>query len=188
MGHFKVQLFEGELRDAVNNTLNDNGYPVLPLVQKREMKNIGDCPERESMLEFEDRFAESVGASRLTLQNLTITYGGGTEVDEKAHNKIADELPNTLKVQEHYKNQLYSFMLNKAESLGISVTDEEKFYLFTNYAPGVEAMHKITTELINAYGGFQNFQVFIQEYNQYARDNYLTNQQIVEITNNKTMN
>ena len=180
-------MFEGELRDAVNNTLRDNGYPVLPLVQKREMKNIDECPERESMLQFEDCFAESIGASRLTLQNLTMTYGGGTEIDEKAHNKIAEEHPNTLIVQEHYKNQLYDFMLNKAESFGIEVTEEEKFYLFTDYAPGVDAMQRITTELIAAYGGLENFKQFINEYNQQVKDNYLTNQQIVSLSNNKQM-
>ena len=62
-----------------------------------------------------------------------MTYGGGLEVDEKAHNKIAEEFPNNLIVQEHYRNQLYNFMLNKAETLGIPVTDKEKFYLFTVY-------------------------------------------------------
>jgi len=186
--NFKIRLFEGELRDAVNNTLRDNGYPVLPLIQKREIKNIDECPERESMLLFEDRFAESVGASRLRLQDLTITYGGGTKIDENAHNKIAEEHPNTLMVQEYYKNQLYSFMLNKTESFGISVTDEEKFYLFTDYDPGIDAMQRITTELITSYGGIENFQVFIQDYNQHVRDNYLTNQQIISLANNKTIN
>lgn len=140
------------------------------------------------MLEFENRFAESVGASRLTLQNLTMTYSGGLEVDEKAHNKIAEEFPNTLVIQEHYRNQLYNFMLNKAEGLGITVTDEEKFYLFTDCEPGVDAMQRITSCLIEKYGGIQNFQGFIQEYNQYTRENYFTNQQIVELSKDKKMN
>ena len=52
-------------------------------------------------------------------------YGGGEGVDAIAHDKISDEYKNTLIVEEYYKNQLYDFMLNKAESFGIEVTDED---------------------------------------------------------------
>lgn len=34
-GNFKVQLFEDNLKEAVNNTLINNGYPALPLIQKK---------------------------------------------------------------------------------------------------------------------------------------------------------
>ena len=185
MSNFKIQLFEGELRDAVDNTLRDNNYPVLPLIQKREMKNIGECPQRESMIAFETQFAETVGASRLSLQNLTFMYGGGTGVDQIAHDKISEEYPNNLIVQSHYKNQLYGFLISKAESFGIEVTDEERYYLFTDYSAGTDAMKRITANLIKAYGGLENFQGFIQEYNQHVRDNYLTNQQIVGMVNDR---
>jgi hypothetical protein len=186
-GNFNVRLFNGELKDAVSDTLKENGYPALPLIQNREMKNIDNCPEKESMLDFEDKFSMAVGASRLRLQNLTFTYGGGTGVDEIAHNKISEEHDNTLIVQDHYKNQFYGFMLNKAETLGIKVSDEDKFYLFTSYEEGTDAMKRVTTSLINAYGGLEKFQAFINEYNQYTQNNYLTNQQIVSLSNNKQM-
>ena len=65
--NFNVELFDGELKDAINDTLIENGYPVLPLIQKRELNNIEECPEKESMLEFENKFSTAVGASRLRL-------------------------------------------------------------------------------------------------------------------------
>lgn len=183
--NFNVRLFDGSLKDAIGDALRENGYPVLPLIQKREMKNIDNCPEKESMLDFEDKFSAAVGASRARLQNLTFMYGGGNGVDEIAHNKISEEHNNTLIVEEYYKNQFYEFMLNKAESFGIQVSDDEKYYLFTNYEEGTDAMKRITTSLIDAYGGLENFQGFIKEYNQYVQDNYLTNKQIVSLSNNK---
>lgn len=186
--NFNIKLFEKNLKEAINNTLRENGYPVLPLIQKREMKNIEECPEKESMLNFEDKFSIAVGASRLRLQHLTFMYGGGTELDQNAHNKLSEEHSNTLKVEEYYKRQLYEFLLNKAEILGIEVSDEEKYYIFTNYQEGTEVMKKITTSLINAYGGLENFKQFIYEYNNYIKENYLTNHQIISSINNRQKN
>lgn len=186
--NFNVRVFDGDLKEAVSDALRENGYPVLPLIQSREMKNIDECPEKESMLAFEDDFSQIVGASRLRLQNLTFMYGGGDKIDQIAHDKISEEHNNTLLVTEYYKKQFYGFMLDKAESFGIQVSDEERFYLFSNYQEGTEVMKKITTSLIEKYGGLEKFQVFIREYNQYAQNNYLTNQQIVELSKNKHMN
>ena len=42
-------------------------------------------------------------------------------------------------------------------------------------------MERITSELINTYGGLENFKVFIKEYNEYAMNNYLTNDQIIAL-------
>lgn len=186
--NFNVKLFEGNLKDAISNALIEKGYPVLPLIQKREMKNIEECPEKESMLDFEDKFSEVVGASRLRLQYLTFMYGGGSGVDALAHEKLEEEHTNTLKVQEYYKNQLYEFMLNKAGQFGIKVSDEDKYYLFTNYKEGTDTMKRIITSLISAYGGLEKFKQFIQEYNNYIKENYLTNKQIISFFNNKKKN
>jgi len=185
--HFKIKLFEGKLREAVDNTLKENNYPVLPLVQKREMNNIEECPERESMLLFENQFAESVNASRQSLQNLTFSYSelGTSKADRLAHDKLKEEFPNTLKIEEYYRNQLYEFLLSKAENFGIEVTDKEKYYLFTDFKEGEEVMKKITSSLIEKIGGINEFKNLIQEYNQYLIDNYLTNKQIISLSNSK---
>lgn len=177
--NFNVKLFKDDLKDAISNALIENGYPALPLVQNKEMKNIEECPEKKSMLDFEDKFSAAVGASRLRLQYLTFMYGGGTGVDAIAHDKISEEHDKTLRVQEYYKNQLYEFMLKKAQNFGIEVSDIDKYYLFTEFEEGTEVMKKICMALINAYGGLENFKQFIQEYNAYIKENYLTNQQIV---------
>lgn len=188
MSHFKIKLFEGDLKDAINSTLSENGYPVLPLIQKREKKNIEECPEKESILDFEDKFSVAVGASRLRLQQLTFMYGGGDGVDAVAHDKLSEEHDNNLKVEDYYKNQLYDFMLKKAATLGIEISDEDKYYLFTDFQTGTEVMQQTVVSLINAYGGLENFQQFIIEYNNYVKNNYLTNQQIIETLDNKKKN
>ena len=61
--NFNIKLFEGDLKVAIEVTLKENGYPVLPLVQRKEKNNIEECPEKESMLDFEDEFSVSVGIS-----------------------------------------------------------------------------------------------------------------------------
>ena len=159
------------------------------LVQKREMKNIAECQERESILAFEDKFATMVNASRLSLQNLTFSYQPTScEVDTIAHEKLAEEFPNTLKIQEHYRNQLYEFLLAKAELYNIEVTDEERYYLFTDYSYGTEAMEEIVSKIIVACGGMEKFANIITEYNQYTTNNYVPNRQIIESNyNSKTM-
>lgn len=187
--NYNLVLFEGNLRSVVDNVLRDNNYPVLPLIQKREMKNIDECQERESMLAFEDKFATMVNASRLSLQNLTFSYQPtSNEVDSMAHEKLAEEFPNTLKIQNHYRNQLYEFLLNKADLYKIKVTEEQRYYLFTDYSYGSEAMEEIVSEIIVACGGIEKFAHIINEYNQYAMNNYLTNRQIIESNyNSKAM-
>jgi len=72
-------------------------------------------------------------------------------------------------------------MVAKAESIGIEISDEEKFYLFSSNPQGVEIMEKITQNLINAYGGLERFKLFIAEYGEYAKANYLTNDQILAL-------
>jgi len=190
MNSFKVKVFQGKLRQSVDNTLKENGYPSLPLIQKREMDNIDEYVERESMISFEDKFAESIGASRLSLQNLTFSYSvsSADEVDKIAHEKIKEEHNNNLIVVEYYRDQLYNFLLNKAEIFGIEVRDEEKYYLFTDYMEGEEAMKRIVSDLIDAYGGIDKFHGFIQEYNEYIIKNYITNKEIVDLSesNKKT--
>lgn len=182
--NYKINLFEGELREAVNNTLKENNYPVLPLISQRETKNIEECPERESMLEFEDSFAKSVNASRLRLQDLTFSYHSSNEVDQIAHDKIKDEHPNSLKIDEYYRNKFYEFLLNKAENFGIEISDAEKYYLFTQYAESEEAMKRIISCIIDSCGGISNFSNLIQEYNQYVKNSYLTNKEIIDSLNN----
>lgn len=177
--YYQVKLFDGPLKEAIENTLLENGYPALDLVQNRELKNITDCPEKESMLAFEDTFSEYVGASRLRLQQLTFIYGGGSRVDEIAHEKLAEEHENTLIVEEYYKNQLNNFIINKAKANGIEISDEDMYYMYTNYDRGQEVLEDTTRKLISAYGGIEGFKQFIQEYNDYTVNNYLSNEQIV---------
>ena len=181
--NYKLELFNGSLNEAIDSTLKKYNYPSLPLKQKNEMQNIDECPERESMINFMDNFAESVTASRLTQQKIRQLVSFYNEGDKIANEVLVGDFYKNQTVEEYYKNQLYQFLIEKSESLGISVTDDEKFYIFTTYSNGEEAMERITGELINAYGGIEKFKSFISEYNDYCIDNYLTNEQIISLNN-----
>ena len=177
--NFNIKFFDDNLKDSVDKTLKENGYPSLPLIQKRELHNIEECAEKESMIDFEDKFSLAVGASRLRLQQLTFHWNGGTNLDETAHDKLIEEHTNTLKIQEYYRNKFYEYMLEKAQKLGIEITGEEKYFLFTEYQESIDVMRSLVDKLINSYGGLENFKQFVCDYNEYIYDNYLTNQQII---------
>ena len=102
------------------------------------------------------------------------------DVDKIAHNKIEDQFSNSLKVDEYYRYQLYKFLLTKLEEFNVEVDDRDKYYLFTDYNEGKDALKKIIFYLVDKYGGIDKFNNMIQEYNQYVLNNYLTNEQIVE--------
>lgn len=179
--YYKIEFCGSNLKEGIDATLKKYNYPSLPLKQEREEDNIGECPERESMIGFENSFAKSVGASRLRLQQFYTCEIFAVDIDQLAHEKVGMDFYNNLIINEYYRHQLYNFLIAKAESFGIDVTDEEKYYIFTEYINGIEAMKKITSELIDAYGGLLNFKAFIKEYNEYAMNNYLTNDQIIAL-------
>lgn len=180
--NYKIELFNGTLNDAVDATLKKYNYPSLPLKQKKEMQNIDACPERESMIDFMDKFAESITASRLTQQKIRQLVSFYNEGDKIANEVLVGDFYKNAKIEEYYKHQLYSFLIQKAESLGIPVTDEEKYYIFTSFSNAEEVMTRITSELIKAYGGLEGFKAFIHEYNNHCINNYLTNDEIINLS------
>ena len=181
IANYKIELFNSNLREAVDATLKKYNYPSIPLIQSKNENNIGDCAEKMSLVEFENSFAQTVGASRLLLQDLYTNPIYYNDIDRNAHEKVANynELSNT--VLEYHKNQLYNFMIMKAESLNIEISEDEKVYLFYNCSATEEIMEDLINKLINAYGGINNFQVFIAEYNKYAAENYLTPADIIAL-------
>jgi len=181
ISNYKIELFNGNLSNAIDATLKKYNYPSLPLKPKNDMQNIDECPERESMIDFMDKFAESVTASRLTQQKIRQLVSFNNNGDKIANEVLVGDFYKNLRVEEYYKHQLYQFLIDKAESFGITVTDDEKFYIFTSYSNGEEAMERITGELIKAYGGIEGFKSFIKEYNDYCVNNYLTNEEIVSL-------
>lgn len=180
ISNYNVKLFTGSLKSAVDSTLRESNCPSFSLIQDDAINNIEDNVDKESILDFEYEFAEKVGAVRTKLQFMTYMYQAtGDEVDRIAHDKVKEEFPKSLKIDEYYKNQLYTFILAKAESFGIDISDRDKYSMFTNEFDGIFAMQNVVDTLIEAYGGIYNFQAFIQEYNEYVKMNYRTNEQII---------
>ena len=179
LSNYQVEVFTGSLKEAVKESLVKHGYPALEYNQRREDNYIVDCVEKESMIEFQDTFAESVKASRLRLAQLYMEpflHG----VDLEAGEKAKADFYKGVEVANYYKNKLYEFLVAKGEEVGIVLSDEEKFYLFSEYSNSKEVLSKLTESLIQAYGGVQSFKMVIQEYNQELVNNYLTSEEIIE--------
>lgn len=184
MSNYKVEIFNGTLKDAVENTLVKYNYPVLPLIQKRELNDILDSPLKESMINFENEFAVLRNASRLKLQQL-YTYPVSTlsGLDVEAAEKVKSDFNKNLIVESYYKNNFYSYLLAKIEEFGLILSDEEKYYLFSDYSNSEEVLQKVVGVLIEKLG-YENYKMIIEQYNQNIIDNYLTNDEIVNLNEN----
>ena len=181
MSHYKIELFIGSLKDAVTNTLRKYNYPALPLIQKKESRDIIDCEEKESMIVFQDKFAEEHNASRLKLQQL-YTYPIYTMdgFDVEAAEKVQSDFNKNLIVEKYYQEKFYEFLMAKAESYGFSLTDEEKFYLFSDFSNKEEVLQTLVETLLKTIG-HEAFKKVIQEYNEFIKANYLTNDEIIAL-------
>ena len=179
--NFKLEFFRGDLKKAIDETLIKNNYPALSLRQGHHDQKIEECPEKESMLEFLEAFAASVGASTLSLTDLyQPIYSDPT--DKKASDKVNDYVEKTNIIDEYSKKTLYEFLVAKSETLGVFVSDEEKFYLFSQYErESIDAMEKITARLIEAYGGLENYKAFSKEFNEYFKNNIISAEEIISM-------
>lgn len=180
MAKYRVELFTGSLKDAVNNTLQKYNYPVFNLNQRKEQGYIEECPEKANMQAFEDAFALSVNASRLRLAQL-YQEPFLTGDDLVAGDKAKSDFYKSLEVDAYYKEELYKFLLMKADMLGIDISDDDKFYLFSEYGRGEEVLEELMRSLVSRSGGLESFAGHVAEYNQNVVNNYLTNEQIIAL-------
>lgn len=181
MSHYKIELFIGSLQDAVTNILRKYNYPSIPLIQKRESQDILDCEEKESLITFQDKFAQEHNASRLKLQQLYM-YPISTmdKSDAVAAEKVQSDFNKNLIVEKYYKEKFYDFLMVKAESYGLTLTEEEKYYLFSEFSNGEEILKKLVETLIKIEG-HEHFKKIIQEYNGFIREYHITNEEIVSL-------
>lgn len=180
---YKIELFSGSLKDAVSKTLTKYNYPSLPLIQKKDEKNISNCIEKESMIDFQKKFAEELKVSRLNLQQLyTYPISGMDEVDSNAALKVKDDIEKIEFIEKYYRNLFYSFLLTKANLYEINLSDEEVFYLFSDYSNKEEVVEKLVKEIINLYG-LEKIKEIVDEFNNNVLENYLTNNEIINQNN-----
>ena len=181
MSHYKVELFTGSLKDAVSSTLQKYNYPSLPLIQKKDISDIEECAEKESMIDFQQSFAQLTNASRLKLQQLYMypisTMSG---VDAVAAEKVQSDFNKNLIVEKYYKEKLYGYLVSISEKYGLVLDEEEKFYLFSEFSNSEEVLRKIIDFLIQNKG-IESISVIIQEYNEYIIKNHITNDEIVSL-------
>ena len=181
MSHYKLELFTGTLKDAIANTLQKYNYPSIPLIQKKELNDIVDCDEKESMITFQNDFAKTHNASRLKLQQLYMyPESSMTGVDAEAKEKVKSDFDKNLIVEKYYKDNFSQFLISKAEMYGIHLTDEEKYYLFSDFSNREEILQQLIESLIQV-SNLEDFKTIINEYNQIVLNNYITNNEIVSL-------
>lgn len=176
--NYKVEIFEGNLKDAISFTLKKYGYPSLPLVQRVEENYIEDCPEKQDMINIQSQVANYLGVSTLRLFDL-YTSSSLSGVNQQSQDKIADELENTHKVKKYYRDLFYSFLEEKARLYGMNLDEQEKFYLYSKYSNSKIVLSKMLDYIISSCGGLVSFKKIIAEFNDYILNNYLTNDEIV---------
>ena len=181
MNHYRVELFNGSLKDAVSNTLQKYNYPSLPLIQRKEASDIEECEEKESLIAFQDTFAKDKNASRLKLQQLYMyPISTMSEIDATAAEKVKSDFDKNLIVEKYYKDDFYEFLISKGEECGIHLTEEERFYLFSEYSNSEEILEELLSRIITNVG-LENYRLIIQEYNKKVFENHLTNDEIVAL-------
>lgn len=181
VSHYKLELFTGTLKDAIAKILQKYNYPAIPLIQQKELNDMEDCIEKESMISFQNDFARTHNVSRLKLQQLYMyPISSMSEVDVEASEKVKSDFDKNLIVEKYYKDNFSQFLVSKGEMLGIQLIDEEKFYLFSDFSNREEVLEKLVDSIIQIIG-LEEFKQIINEYNQIIYNNYITNDEIVSL-------
>lgn len=175
---YKIHLFEGSLKDGVENALHNNNYPYLNLINRKESQYIEDSEIKESALKFINDFAEHNHLSKLRLFDIYTSPFLETTEDKIAQSKVSDEIKLINDIKMYYRNSFYEFLVERSEENGLEITEMDKYYLMSEYANSEEILEKIVTYLIQKIG-FNNYGQLISEYNRQLIENYRTNSEIV---------
>jgi len=181
--NYRIELFDGSLKDAVSNTLKKYNFPDISYKQKHEVddEEILDSEKREELISFQDSFAKEVSASRLKLEFLYLSpLNTLTGVDKLSAEKIKGDFNKSLDIEKYYKHKFYDFLVNELEKNGIILNSEDIYYLYSNYSNSEEILENVVRDLVNCYGldGVKNL---VQVFNQSIIDNYLTNEEIINL-------
>lgn len=180
MSHYKLEVFNCSLSEAVNATLLKYNYPVLPLVNERKCDYILDCTEKKSMLEFQRNFAQSVNASLLTIDQLLSHLIFLNKIDYYAADKINKEYRKDIIIYEYYRNKLFGFLETKAAIYNLFLTEEEKRILYSGNEKTDPILRQFITKMIHSIG-LTKFKILIQEFNQSITEDFLTNTEILAL-------
>jgi len=181
ISNYKIELFIGELSLAVKETLEKYNYPALSLTDKVEEKYIKDCSEKESLIKFQDEFADSIKASRLRLtplykEPLYNLHGN----DLVASEKFRSDFDKNNTVQAYYKEKFYDFWILKCNELGMELSELDKYYIINSLQQGEELLNDSINYIIEKYG-ISCIKQIISEFNELMYKNYLTPEEIVSL-------
>ena len=181
ISYFKLELYTGDLTEAVDRILNKYKYCSLPLINESKCKYILDCPEKEQVLELQKSLAQNLNVSCLTTERLLTDIIFTNKEDYSSADKINKEYRKDLIVYEYYRNKLYEFFCEKARLLNIPLTNEETGNLKKEGLKSEQVLKKLMDKLIKEIGGMEKFKNLIHEFNQSILNNYLTNDEILAL-------
>lgn len=175
---YKINLFEGSLKEAVDTTLKDNNYPSLNLINKRELKYIEDSEEKQSALQFINKFAEDNKLSKLRLFDIYTSPFMELEEDKEAQSKLVDEIENINKIKIYYRNNFYDYLIKIAKDNGMELDEMSEYYLKSEYSNSIDVLEEIVKYILEKVG-FNKYSKLINEYNKQLIENYKTNSEII---------
>ena len=175
---YKIYIFEGPLKEAVNKVLQENNYPSLNLINQKKSKYIEDSEVKESALEFINSFAKENHLSKLRLFDIYTSPFLENEADITAASKVKDEAQLIYEIKIYYRNKFYEYLLDLVTLYGLDLNDTEKYYLMSKYANSKKVLEKIVTYLVEKLG-FDKYQEIIEKYNKHIIENYESNEKII---------
>lgn len=153
----KVQVFEGTLKEAVQNSLKESGrYTPEELTLARNQ--IKPSETRDELMELLSVIAKERGLSQAyhfdVIFNRTDMTG--------SLRSVKDEAQNTIAVSDFYMNQFYYYIFEK---MGI---DESLQYVLINYKEAKPYLDKLF-EKIKEYG-IDNYRELVKGYNEALKE------------------
>ena len=180
--NYKVELFNGSLKKAVSDILSRYNYPVFDLIKNGDNVEVKANENKESLVSFQDAFAEMTYASRLSLQELMTTPE--TEMNERdliAADILKKDESDRKKIQKYYRDKFYELLLNYATELGLYLTEEEINILFANNDQSDAVLKKIIDNLIFGFGTINIIKEIVDYYNDELSTKGLTSSEILEL-------
>ena len=158
--NYNLELYTGSLEEAINSTLQKHNYPILPLTNI-EGQEIG-----ESAILFQEQFATQVGASNLSLEELSSNPLEKFESrDLIAAEKIKSHNEKNAQRLLFYRDKFYEFLLQKLEIKEEFLSDQDKNDLFSQGEASVKVLEILINKLMGHYGGLNGLKALVSDFN-----------------------
>lgn len=151
---FIVKLFEGNIKDAVSNTLNESGrYISEELSLSRKDKGYKDSDTKEITIETLNRIANEKNIAQVLY--FDVLTGNNDEADKLQD--VSNEYKNAIDIMEYYQTEFYDYLFEHMP------VDKVLQYRLIDYQYSQEYLKELCAT-IKAFG-IDNYKSIVMNYN-----------------------